>query len=64
MKWLSKRVLALAAAVTLGLSAMAFTAGDAAEKCWTENTNYQPGDSTYDCLGGDCRAGWCCLICT
>ena len=64
MKRLLKLVVTGAVATTLGLSAVAFTATEASAICWTENTNYEPGQIEYDCLGGNCKQGWCCLICT
>ena len=65
MKRIAKSVFAMALVAGLGIGGIAITStATAARECRTENTNYEPGMIEYDCLGGNCSAGWCCLICT
>lgn len=65
MKRILKTASVLALVAGLGIGGIAITSTPAeARICWTENTDYEPGMIEYDCFGGNCSEGWCCLICT
>lgn len=59
-RWLAGAVVVLGLAV----GGIATTSTPAVGQCWTENTDYDGSEgSEKNCLGGNCSAGWCCLIC-